>query len=314
MKTRLMEWLICPACLPSERALRLKALEKEDDEIVTGALTCTQCARTYPVENGIATLLLKGREDDEKAQDRYETASVLSSYLWSHFSDLFGDREASAAYKDWADVLHGTRGFSLDAGCAVGRFTFEMGQRSEWAIGIDYSRSFIETARELMKKGVFRFALKEEGRLSRWQTVQLPAKWNLERVEFIVGDAQVLPFRSDLFSTLASLNVVDKVPRPLAHLREMSRVGKRRGAQFLFSDPFSWSTEVAREEDWLGGITEGPYAGSGIENVQSLLRNMQGEGLGPPWKIENKGHVWWKIRSHRNHFELIRSCYIRAVR
>jgi hypothetical protein len=188
-----------------------------------------------------------------------------------------------------------------------------MSNKSDFAVGIDSSRSFIHKARELMKNRKLEVRLAEEGMLEKEQTIFLPQTWEGDKVEFIVGDVQSLPFRSRCFSNLASLNIVDKVPYPLVHLKEMNRVAKRQEAQFLFSDPFSWSSEVAREEDWLGGTSGGPYPGRGLDNVISLLTGQKGE-LRPPWKIEKRGHMWWKIRNHHNLFELIRSCYIKAHR
>ena len=132
-------------------------------------------------------------------------------------------------------------------------------------------------------------------------------------MEFLVADAQKLPFKSGSFSSLASLNLVDKLPNPLYHLREMNRVAVANEAQFLFSDPFSWSEEVTEPGHWLGGTQEGPYSGNGLENVSEILRGRK-NGLQPRWSIEKLGHIWWKIRTHQNHFELIRSCYVKAAR
>jgi SAM-dependent methyltransferase len=132
-------------------------------------------------------------------------------------------------------------------------------------------------------------------------------------VEFIVGDALALPFRSKVFSAVASLNLIDKVPLPLNHLKETNRVSKEKGAQFLFSDPFSWSSDVAEEENWLGGKDHGPHSGRGMDNILLLLTGKKGD-LKPTWDITSKGHIWWRIRNHRNHFELIRSCSIKAKR
>jgi SAM-dependent methyltransferase len=223
------------------------------------------------------------------------------------------EAEASTAYQDWAELIEHQDGISLDAGCAVGRFTFEMSMKSDFAVGIDNSDSFISTARKLMKSRQLEVTIKEEGLLTREKRIQLPKRWSTEKVEFIVGDAQVLPFRSKTFSLLASLNLIDKVPLPLGHLEEMNRVARDRDAQFLLSDPFSWSSEIAREENWLGGTHEGPFSGEGVNNVVGLLAGKKG-GFSPPWKIDKQGHVWWKIRTHRNHFEFIRSCFIKASR
>jgi SAM-dependent methyltransferase len=156
-------------------------------------------------------------------------------------------------------------------------------------------------------------ALRQEGLLSREETVVLPAAWQTDKVEFIVADALALPFRSGLFSALASLNLIDKVPHPLKHLQEMNRVARDGAAELLLSDPFSWSTETAREEDWLGGRDTGPYSGRAMDNIIALLQGANRQLL-PAWRIVRQGHVWWKIRNHANHFELIRSCFVKADR
>lgn len=313
MKNQLLDFLVCPSCLPRESKLLGQVLEREGDDILSGSLRCEHCGAEFPIQEGIASLLPALPDREEKVHSKYELPSTVSVYLWSHFGDLSGDREASAAYGEWVDLVGSHRGFSLDAGCAVGRFAFEMSAKCDFAVGIDNSTAFIRVARELMKNRQLKIDLLEEGYLKREEMIHLPETWNSDSVEFIVGDAQSLPFRSDLFSSLASLNLVDKIPLPLIHLKEMNRVALDKDAQFLFTDPFSWSRDVAREEDWLGGTTKGPYSGNGIDNIRSLLTGEK-EGLSCRWKVENQGHVWWKIRNHRNHFELIRSCFIKAAR
>ena len=204
-------------------------------------------------------------------------------------------------------------GVTIDAGSAVGRFTFEMSGKSDFVIGIDNSLSFVRSARELMINRQMRIPLQQEGLIQREETLYLPEAWDSDKVEFIVGDALALPFRSGTFSSLASLNLVDKVPLPMKHLKEMNRVAREKDAQFLFSDPFSWSTDVAKEKDWLGGKNNGPYSGRGLNNIIELLKGEKNELL-PEWRIENHGHIWWKIRTHSNHFEQIRSCFVKADR
>jgi SAM-dependent methyltransferase len=312
MKKALLDLLICPACLPVESRLQEAVLEEGQDDIVSGSLKCPRCCRDFPIEEGVA-FLCPDQERPVPAPSKYETPSVVSSYLWSHYGDLLGDPEALAAYGEWARLLDNRGGVALDVGAAVGRFTFELSRHSDLAIGIDRSVSFVRTARELMVRRRKEVALRQEGLLTRQVTIDLPAEWDCRRVEFIVGDAQALPFRSGIFCTLASLNVLDKVPRPLRHLQEMNRVARSEETQLLCSDPFSWSEEVAPEECWLGGTAKGPFAGFGLDNVAALLQQGR-EKLGPPWQIANRGDVWWKIRTHANHFELIRSRYLKAER
>jgi uncharacterized protein YbaR (Trm112 family) len=312
MKKSLLEILVCPSCLPVEIELGAEIVREQAGDIVEGVLSCSQCGGVYPIEDGIALLDLPAHIKDTPVS-KYETGPVLSSYLWSHYGDIMGDEEASSAYREWADLTNGGVGMALDIGSAVGRYTFEMSQKSDFVIGIDNSVSFIRAARELMIHGRKKVALREEGLLTREETVVLPETWQTEKVEFMVADALALPFRSRTFSALGSLNLVDKVPLPLKHLQEVNRVARETDVQFLLSDPFSWSTEAAREEDWLGGRAEGTYAGRGLDNIIALLQS-ENRQLLPAWRIARQGHVWWKIRTHANHFELIRSCFVKADR
>ncbi len=312
MKTSLLDLLVCPLCLPREIALTAVITAERGGDIGEGALTCPGCGGSYPVREGIAFLDPAARMET-KPPSKYETAPVVSSYLWSHYGDILGDPEASSAYAEWAGLVSGGSGAVLDIGSAVGRFAFEMSRTHDFAVGIDNSVAFIRAARELLVRGRKAVALREEGLLTREETVVLPGQWRTDRVEFIVADALALPFRSGSFAAAASLNIADKVPLPLQHLREANRVTRDREAQFLLSDPFSWSDEVARPEDWLGGTATGLYAGRGLDNIAALLAGKD-RLLMPPWRVAGRGSAWWKIRTHVNHFELIRSCFVKAER
>jgi uncharacterized protein YbaR (Trm112 family) len=312
MKTHLADMLVCPSCLPLEIGLHLRVEQEAEGDILQGRLTCGHCGQDFPIQDGLADLD-PGREDRPRTGSKYEKPTVLSSYLWSHFGDILQDEQASEAYGQWAELVHPHSGMCLDIGTAVGRFAFDMAQKCDFVIGLDNSVTFIRAARELMLHRQKALSLPDEGRLMLEDELHLPKDWTTANVEFIVADAQALPFRSNIFSSAASLNMVDKVPRPLVHLTESNRVVANRGAQFLLSDPFSWSEEAAREEDWLGGLDTGPYAGHGLQNIIAMLQNGHAP-LHPQWSIEHQGHVWWKIRTHSNHFELIRSCCVKASR
>jgi uncharacterized protein YbaR (Trm112 family) len=312
MKKVLLDMLICPLCLPEEHPFREINSEASRKEILEGTLRCKNCRRDYPIRDGVA-FLSPNRSEAPLANNRYETPSVLSSYLWSHYGDLLRDEQASNAYREWADLMQPHSGACLDTGSAVGRFSFEMAQKCDFVVGIDNSVSFIRTSRELMARRGMELALPEEGLLMRSETLTFPEGWKTENCEFIVGDALALPFRSGVFSSASSLNIVDKVPEPLIHLKEINRVARAGEAQWLFSDPFSWSTDVARKENWLGGTPDGDFSGRGKQNIIALLKGKAGALL-PPWRIEHDGHIWWKIRTHSNHFELIRSCFVKAIR
>ena len=310
MKKALLDLLICPRCLPGEFSLQGIQLHFQGNEIFQGTLHCDQCGAQYVIDEGVAFL---DPDPVDRSRNRYETPTVLASYLWSHFGDLLGDELATDAYSRWAGLMRPGAGVCLDAGCAVGRFSFAMAQKFDFVVGLDNSLAFIRACRQLGADRQLTLELPEEGLLRRPETLRLPEAWRTDNQDFIVGDAQALPFRAGAFAALSSLNMVDKVPKPLEHLGEINRTAQAREAQFLFSDPFSWSTEVAPETDWLGGTLNGPFAGRAQENIIGLLEGKIGS-LAPPWQVEGSGPIWWKIRTHSNHYEMIRSCYIKASR
>jgi ubiquinone/menaquinone biosynthesis C-methylase UbiE/uncharacterized protein YbaR (Trm112 family) len=312
MKKILKELLICPFCLPEEIPLKLKVNREETEDVIAGSLNCKRCGKNYIIDDGIA-LLIPDTNLSLYKNTKYENPRVLSSYLWSHYGDWLNDKEWLPAYPEWVKLMEKSNGISLDIGCAVGRFTLEMTEKSDFSIGFDLSISFIKTARELMKKGIITFELTEEGIITSTVEIKLPEHIKQYNLDFIVADALNIPFPKGIFTKVASLNVLDKVNYPMRHLNEMNRVSALSGTQILISDPFSWSEEVADINDWLGGKTEGELMGFGHENVAKILEGYRNY-LNPPWKVTDKGTVNWKIRNHRNHSELIKSLYVKAIR
>jgi len=313
MKQFLIPHLICPACLPGEFPLEATVKRLDRDDIVTGELFCKKCRRRFPIKAGIAVLLPTLESYSTGGQLRYEERDTLNRYLWSHYADLAGDLEVRESNAAWAGCLAQKSSSALDAGCGVGRLTFEMATRGNWAVGCDLSHSFIRMARRLVQERRCSFSLPLEGNLRESFHCELPAGWRTDNIEFIVADATALPFAQGCFQQVSSLNVLDRVHYPLVHLYEMNRVAQTEGASFLFADPFSWSATAAPEERWLGGTTAGKYAGRGIDNVRLLLTGKD-KILSPAWQIKSEGSITWMMRSHANHRELIRSEFIISER
>lgn len=320
VKREILQYLICPECLPQENSLRLGKVRYRDGEMIEGSLECGCCAKAYPIIDGIACLtgvgcqvsdIAKPTPDIRHPTPVYESPEVLSAYLWSHYADLFGDPDVTQAYCEWARQIAPTSGAALDTGCATGRFSFEMSAKCDLVIGVDVSMSFLATARRIMKDRMLTFRIKEEGLIHSEKSFYLPPEWNSAKVDFVAADAAALPFRSGSFGCVASLNVIDKIPRPLEHIKELCRTARTDNAQLLVSDPFSWSEQVCAPQKWLGGVADGRFAGAGPDNLARLLSG-EDPSAGAAWTIARRGSVWWKIRNHRNHFELIRSRFIKA--
>ncbi len=312
MNERLLEYLICPSCLPQELPLTYEITEKQGTDITTGSLLCHSCGTLFPIIDGIAFLDPAGIEDRENL-NKYEEEELVASSLWSHYGDLFADSNCNGTYPIWAKEIHSTPGLGLDLGGAVGRFTFELAEKCDFAVGIDSSAAFVRAARTLMQNGELTVELKEEGKIRRKEIIHLPRPWLNNTMTFIIADVLKLPIRSDAAAVTCSLNLLDKVSTPRQHLLEMNRVSKQKDAQLLLSSPFSWSKKAAKPKEWLGGKQRGPYAGFGLDNIRTLLCTGM-DHFAPTWQEEKKSQVWWKIRTHRNHYELIRSCYLKVRR
>ena len=98
------------------------------------------------------------------------------------------------------------------------------------------------------------FRIKEEGLIHSERSFVLPARWDPEKVEFIVADANALPFRSGSFSCVASLNLIDKIAHPLGHIAEASRGGEHPECPVAHIRPVFVVRGGMRSRQWLGGV------------------------------------------------------------
>lgn len=313
MKQWLGEYLVCPACLPRQTSLALEIQEIRGDDVMHGRLSCPLCAADYDIRKGVAVILPETVKSALADNNGYNSRGMLSAYFWSHYCDLFNDKDATEAYRTWASLIRPSEGMALDIGCAVGRLSFEMSKTHSRVVGVDTSFSFIENARKLLSELRLQFDLIIEGLITEQRVCELDNDWNVDRIDFIVADAMALPFADHLFSTASSVNILEKVPDPLQHLKEVDRVLASRNALFAFSDPFSWDETVSSPDLWIGGGPHGPFAGRGIDGVRRLLSGEK-EIFHPPLSILDQGAVSWKIRKTENLWEHIRSQFLVSAR
>lgn len=64
MKESLMEIICCPL---DKHELDLSVDDSDDEEILEGTLTCTECGEKYPIEDGIPNLLPPDMREDAVA-------------------------------------------------------------------------------------------------------------------------------------------------------------------------------------------------------------------------------------------------------
>ena len=239
MKKWMTDKLICPQCLDAEIPLDLTARETQGDDIIDGEMTCPQCKAIYPIEQGVAVLLPEKTRDILSDHGGYNAPGMLSAYLWSHFGDLLDDPKATQAYQVWSAGFTPTHGDALDVGCAVGRLSFDLAATHDHVIGLDTSIAFIRKAREILTQKEISFDLIVEGHITEPRTYCFDESQDFTNVDFIVADALALPFRERAFATTAAINLLEKVPDPLKHLREINRVMRGSfGHVFVFRSLF----------------------------------------------------------------------------
>jgi uncharacterized protein YbaR (Trm112 family)/2-polyprenyl-3-methyl-5-hydroxy-6-metoxy-1,4-benzoquinol methylase len=310
MKKWLADKLICPECTDEEISLELHVKKTQEDDVIEGELLCAACKRQYPIADGIAVVLPQASMAIIETSNGYNSRSMLSSYLWSHYCDFFEDPDSTEAYQVWSSHFKADGGDALDIGCAVGRLSFELSKTHSHAIGIDTSISFIQKARELLNARRLDFDLIVEGHICENRTSSLDESWNYDNTEFLVADALALPFPASRFTTVTSINILEKVPLPLKHLKDINRVLRKENSMFVFSDPFSWDEQVTKTEHWIGGSSNGyKFSGRGIDNMHRLFKGADGI-FDPPLQIAGEGKVSWKIRKTENLWEHITSQFL----
>lgn len=311
MKRWVVDKLICPECYALEMPLELIIREERGDDVMDGELRCPDCDRCYPIRGGIAVILPEKTRAIMNSEAGYNSPPMVSSYLWSHFCDLFGDPQATDAYQVWSAALRPSTGIAVDVGCAVGRLSFELARTHEHVIGIDTSYAFIRRARQILSRRHLDFDMIIEGQLTEPREYAFDDDWDLGGVEFIVADALALPFRSHSFATVAAINILEKVPDPLRHLQEINRMLSASESTFLFSDPFSWDSAVSPPETWLSGNGNGssPYSQRGIDTLRRMFKG-EFNVFEPPLEIAADGEVAWKIRKTAHLWEHITSQYL----
>lgn len=190
----------------------------------------------------------------------YETRRLLDEYLLFHCGSAsevmpwaFGPTEALGfAQRSVHDLIDAAspRGRALDLGCAVGRSSFELTTLGFEVIGIDYSQSFIDAAKQLATGTAIEYQRADEGSLSTTLIAQMPPT----KVHFEQGDAMHL--RDDLgaFDLVHAANLLCRLTHPQQLIERLPSLVKP-GGQLLLTTPCTWLAEFTPPEHWPRGRT-----------------------------------------------------------
>src|SRR6266496_4721269 len=196
MKTRLLQYIVCPAC---EVALALATSTlSEGEEIMEGELQCRSCRATFPIVGGIPRFATPERIHAEKA-----ATAASFGWQWQHFTQQ--DDRYEEQFLGWIAPIKPEffrDKVVLEGGCGKGRHTqlaAHWGARD--VIGVDLSDA-VETA----------FAATRE----------------IENAHVIQADIYNLPF-ARIFDYAFSVGVLHHLPDPPGGFKSFAAKVKEGG-------------------------------------------------------------------------------------
>jgi ubiquinone/menaquinone biosynthesis C-methylase UbiE/uncharacterized protein YbaR (Trm112 family) len=195
MHLKLLKVLGCPTCYSELKCEPLTMDEPE--EVVTGTLKCTECAKTYSIEAGIPRFI--------------ESENYASSfgYQWNRFrleqiDSINGTRLSEQRFYSetgWTPEWMSGK-WILDAGCGAGRF-LDVAARSDCeVVGMDISNAVDAAKANLIRH---------------------------KNVHFVQASIYELPFRNNVFDGCYCIGVIQHTPDPPKSVRSLPRVLKAGG-------------------------------------------------------------------------------------
>jgi SAM-dependent methyltransferase len=252
----------------------------------------------------------------------YESSRLLSEYLLFHFGSaeqtlggfpgpsgavgfpvrLVEELLDTQALLEMRDKKSGGPLRGLDVGCAVGGSSFALSQFVDEVVGIDFSHSFIQAARQLQENGWLDTEVTVEGHRTTLFRATVPAVARRACVQFEVGDATAL--RDDLgpCDVLLAANLICRLPEPRAFLRRAADLVPP-GGQFLLTTPFTWMEEYTPADQWLGAQATGADSFSVLQDF-----------LAPNFALAERKEIPFLLREHSRKFQYTVACGSRWIR
>jgi putative 4-mercaptohistidine N1-methyltranferase len=164
---------------------------------------------------------------------------------------------------------------ALDAGCAIGRSSFELAREFDEVIGIDISAQLVREAQRLKESGMLQYTIFEEGELERSYEISLK-KFGLEhaskKVNFWQADACDLKPVFCGFDLVLAGNLIDQLYDPKRFLEAMhTRIVK--GGLLILTSIYDWQEDITPRSAWLGGYKEYGRERRTLQGIVEVLGN-----------------------------------------
>lgn len=211
MKREILDYTVCPSC--TGMLIFNKIDSQTGLDIITGALMCTKCKRTYEITDGIP--VLKVGKQEAIAMD-YQKHAADFDKEWEKFGSVKSQEELDGRKTNpeltknstkmqlstLYEYCYSQKSKILDVGCGLGFDLKRIKERFEDCVlfGIDVSEIAINQAQRNGAPGFL-----------------------------CVAFAESLPFTENFFDIIISHEVLEHVVDPSSCLAEMGRVLKENG-------------------------------------------------------------------------------------
>jgi SAM-dependent methyltransferase/uncharacterized protein YbaR (Trm112 family) len=252
----------------------------------------------------------------KKHLSSYDDQALLGCFLDNHYGEFEPGYEPEYTWADyrpyWNSVIaaakpKGENGYdmSIDLGCSVGRYTFELARMSSLAVGLDIRFRSVVTAARVQRQG--RVIYNRRQRPLLFEEVKTDFE-PLENVLFIAGNAIEPPFLKESFDLVAGLNLLDNVKLPRIVIGQMNAL-LRAGGILLLGSPYDWRLDICEITEWLESERM-----DATGTVRSILEGKVLPEYGLDYTIESEMDIIWPIKNHDRYWSIYNVNLIRAIK
>ena len=327
---------VCLVRQGRSEALSIGTIERAaDEDILEGTLTCPNqaCGSVYPIIDGIPILVADLARYMQEHAHEILWRNDLSPKLQSCIGDALGagvvfdtNRHYLSAYVDGHyrdfdqrlaedtpiapvmqlvdgmsnELLSKQSGHRIDLGCSVGRASFELAasRPNELVLGVDLNFTKLRFARSMLTKAPQSYPRKRVGVVYDHHAVQLPTRYDTSNLDFWACDAAGPPFSPESFGLALSLNLLDCVASPTAHLDSLRSILQTTGYAYV-ATPFDWSAPVTPMDAWLGGHSQhNEWRGESSDILFETLKVLRGAD-GSRLVMKSEQDLPWEVRLHQ---------------
>jgi 5-histidylcysteine sulfoxide synthase len=193
-------------------------------------------------------------ENRVDANSYYETDSLCEQYIRFHFASY--ETFPTTCGKKCIEIMEklninkANYKNALDLGCAVGQTSFYLADKFKNVNGVDYSKRFIEIA-------------KERTQMLGLQNVNFFNGSVLELNEIDLPKNNVLVFCG---------NLIDRVENPYIFLKDIANYVEKGGLLILTS-PYTWLENFTPKENWVGGYVTNAEIMTTLKGLEIALKD-----------------------------------------